>query len=286
MPESDSEALVPRNLRELVLSYQNTCQVMTRLWFWAMAFLFLALPLGFLAAGRSWVEASVTGGGLWIILGVISRFLVYEFRQLRAGWVAKRIKRGIPEGQDRWKSLIRWIGENNDGNFLNTILKKLGVPPRFASAYAVPHQESLDTPFRGFDELAGSLLGRFEGPMEDGTSHTCVYTTTQTQELRDGEWVTVESETTSNGNITPDEAMRRAMAMLQEEASAVAPPEALPLSQGPQERASVAAEAGGSREARRRRGFDHLPLELDEFQPDEEEEEPEPAVGATRSSRD
>jgi hypothetical protein len=47
--------MVPQSLRELVLSYQNTCQVMTRLWFWAMAVLFLALPLGILGAGRSWV---------------------------------------------------------------------------------------------------------------------------------------------------------------------------------------------------------------------------------------
>jgi hypothetical protein len=274
MSESGTEAMVPQSLRELVLSYQNTCQVMTRLWFWAMAVLFLALPLGILGAGRSWVEASVTGGGLWIILGVISRFLVYEFRQLRAGWVARRIKRELPVGQDRWKSLIQWIGENNDGNFLNTMLKKLGVPPRFASAYAIPHQESLDTPFRGFDQLAGSLLGRFEELSDGGTSQTCVYTTTQTQELRDGEWVTVESETTSSGDVTPDEAMRRAMAMLQDEASVVAVQEPLPLSREPAG-ANPCAEAG-----RGRRRLDHLPLELDEFQPDEEEEE-EPAAGAT-----
>jgi len=280
MTQSGSEYKVPASLKGLVLSYQNTCQVMTRLWFWAMALLFFALPLGFLGAGKSWIEASVTGGGLWIILGVISRFLVYEFRQLRASWVAKRIKRDIPMGQERWKGLIQWIGENNDGNFLNTILKKLGVPPRFSSAYARPHQESLDTPFRGIDQIAGSLLGRFGRSGEDGDSQTCVYTTTQTQELRDGEWVTVESETTSSGDITPDEAMRRAMAMLQEEASAISGgrTETIPLS--PEQAGSTpAAEfTDQGRASRSRRRFDHLPLELDEFQPPDEEEEEEPAV--------
>ena len=216
MSEARSVASMPTDLKQLVLGYLNTCQVMTRLWFWAAGLLLFALPLGFYGAGKNWVEASVTGGGLWLIFGVISRFLVFEFRQLRAAWVARRIRQRIPAGRERWQAMVRWIAEHNDGNFLNTILKKLGVPPRFSGAYAVPHAETVSSPLRGLDRITESLLGNFDQAEGDGTAQTSVFTTTQTQELRDGEWVTVESSTTSHGNVSPDEAVREAMALLEE----------------------------------------------------------------------
>ena len=130
------------------------------------------------------------------------------------------------------------------------------------------------------------LLGRFEEPWDEGTSQTCVYTTTQTQELRDGEWVTVESKTTSNGDIAPDEAMRRAMAMLRDEATPITARDPIPLSQEPTESSPTAKDVKRDGSVRRRQRIDHLPLELDEFRPDEEEGEREPSVGAARNNRD
>ena len=238
---------MPSDLKQLVLGYLNTCQVMTRLWFWVVAVLFFALPLGFFGAGKNWVEASITGGGLWLIFGVISRFLVFEFRRLRAAWVARKIRQRIPAGRERWQAMVRWIAEHNDGNFLNTILKKLGVPPRFSGAYAAGHPESVESPFRGLDQITDSLLGKFDRPGGDDSARTSVFTTTQTQELRDGEWVTVESSTNSHGNVSPDEAVREAMALLEEQVE-------------------EQVETGRPR-SRRRKRLNYLPLELDEFEP-------------------
>jgi hypothetical protein len=272
MPEC-RVAEMPADLKQLVLGYLNTCQVMTRLWFWAVALLFFALPLGFYGAGKSSVEASVFGGGMWLITGVISRFLLFEFRQLRAGWVARRIRRRIPVGRERWQAMVRWIAENNDGNYLNTILKKLGVPPRLSAAYVTGHEESLDSPFRGLDQLTDNLLGNFDSRGDDSSARTSVFTTTQTQELRDGEWVTVESSTTSHGNVAPEQAMREAMELLEEQAQIVDRPAVEPI--------PVAAESPRRSRRSRRKRLDYLPLELDDFEP---ERDAEPARAGTRES--
>jgi len=255
MSEAPRVASMPSDLQRLVLGYLNTCQVMTRLWFWAVALLLPALPLGFYGAGKNWIEALIAGGGLWLIFGVISRFLVFEFRQLRAAWVARKIRRRIPAGRGRWQAMVLWIAEHNDGNFLNTILKKLGVPPRFAGAFAVAHPERASSPFRGLNQITDSLLGNFERPGGNGTAQTSVFTTTQTQELQDGEWVTVESSTTSHGNVPPEEAVREAMARLDEQVET--------------SRVSLPVATTGKK---RRRRLDYLPLELEEFQPGQEED--------------
>ena len=96
-PERAAE--LPRSVKELVLGYLNTCQVMGKLWFWVMAFLAVGLPLAFYGAGNTQIEALINGGGFWLITGILSRLAVFEFRQLRAGWVARKIGRRVRTGR-------------------------------------------------------------------------------------------------------------------------------------------------------------------------------------------
>ena len=294
MRDSTKGAEVPRSVRELVLGYLNTCQVMSKLWLYAMGFLALALPLGFYGAGNSHVEALINGGGFWLITGILSRLAVFEFRQLRAGWVARRIGRRVRTGTPGWEALVRWIAEENDGNYLNTVLKKLGVSPRSTGIFATPLQESLAGTAPQVAEMAGDFFERLvPGAGPDSTTETCVYTTTKTQMLNDdGEWVTVDSETTSHGDLPVDEAMRRAMAML-EEASAKLP-DGMIAADAPARRGSIPLSSEeGSRprpvrvDSRERRRPDYMPLELDEFDPDDEEDEEteERPVGVSKSRR-
>ena len=283
---------VPKPVRDLVLGYQNTCQVMGKLWIWAMAILAVALPLGFYGAGNNQIEALVYGGGFWLIIGILSRLAVFEFRQLRAGWVARKIGRRMRAGTPAWEALVLWIAANNDGNYLNSVLKKLGVSPRSVGIFSTPLAETLGATAPQLADMAGEIFERLVPSGSDSTE-THVYTTTKTQMLNeDGEWVTVDSETSSSGDGPPDEAIRRAMAML-EQAGAKLPDGmiaadatrrggSIPLSPAAQERPRA-----GRAESREQRGRpDYMPLELDEFDPDDDEaEETEAAtVGASESS--
>ena len=284
MPADDKERSIPEDLQQLVLGYQNTCQVMSKLWFWAMGILLIALPAAFYGAGKDTIEALASGGGLWILFGIISRFLVFEFRRLRAGWVARKIERRIPAGRKLWQAMIRWIAEHNDGNYLNTLLKKLGVPPRFARTYASTMQQALAASPTAAGGFAASLLEKLDFPSSGGSTQTCVYTTTKTQELRDGEWVTVDSSTTSNGDISPEEAMRQAKALLEREAASLSE-HSEPIELSPEPEGIVWAEPArpGSRRKSRRKKLDYMPLELDDFQPHDEEEA---TVGAKQGDDD
>jgi len=290
MPESEKAVNVPKPVRKLLLGYLNTCQVMNKLWIYAMAFLAAALPLGFYGAGNHHVEALINGGGFWIIIGILSRLAVFEFRQLRAGWVARKIGRSFRTGTQRWEELVLWIAENNDGNYLNTVLKKLGVSPRSTGIFATPLSESLGATAPQLAEMASEFFERLV-PSESDSTETHVYTTTKTQMLNeDGEWVTVSNETSSSGDGPPNEALRRAMAMLEQAGSAVPAGmvvadlprrgESIPLSPAAQER----SRAGRAESRERRERPDYMPLELDEFDPDDEEAE-EASVGASKSRR-
>lgn len=290
--ESQNGASVSRPVRDLVLGYLNTSQVMGKLWFYAMAALAAALPLGFYGAGNNGVEALVNGVGLWIILGILSRLAIFEFRQLRAAWVARRIRRSVRAGGPEWEALLRWIGENNDGDYLNTILKKLGVSPRSSGLFAAPLNESLGLVPRRVSDLADGL---FEQLVPSGTesSRTYVFTTTKTQMLNDdGEWVTVDSSTTSDGDAPPPDAVRRALEILEEAGASPAAAAAdgprrsgpIPLSGAEDGPARTGAAGSPGRRARP----DYLPLELDEPDPggDEEPEEAgRTAVGTAESRR-
>jgi len=278
MPDPTKAISVPGPVRETVLGYLNTCRVMSKLWVWAMAFLAVALPLGFYGAGDNHVEALVNGAGFWIILGILSRLAVFEFRQLRAGWVARKVGRDIRPGTPTWETLILWIAENNDGNYLNTVLKKLGVSPRSVGVFATPLRETLAGTVPQVAEMAGEIFERLVPSGPDSTQ-TYVYTTTKTQMLNeDGEWVTVDSETSSSGDLPPDAALRRALQAM-EEAGASVPGIAgasgrsrregpIPLSGAEEGRPGAVAAAPRQRRARP----DYLPLELDEFDPAEDEE--------------
>lgn len=290
MEQSEKAASVPRPVRDLVLGYLNTSQVMGKLWLWTVAFLAAALPLGFYGAGNDHVEALVNGAGFWIILGILSRLAVFEFRQLRAAWVARRIEGRIRAGTPAREALIRWIAENNDGNYLNTILKKLGVSPRATGIFAAPLRESLGVEVPRMAGLASEMFERLVPSASDST-RTCVYTTTKTQMLNeDGEWVTVDSSTSSCGDLPPEDALRRTLAALEEAGTAAAATGGTggaPRRDGPIPLSS--AEADRPRATRlesgeRRRRPDYMPLELDEFDPDDEDEESEEAtVGAPES---
>jgi hypothetical protein len=213
---------------------------------------------------------------------------VFEFRQLRAGWVARRIGRRVRTGTPAWEGLIRWIADNNDGNYLNTLLKKLGVSPRSTGIFTTPLRESLAGTAPQLAGMAGELFEKLV-PSEDGSTHTCVYTTTKTQMLNDdGEWVTVDSETTNHGDLPADEAMRRAMAMLEESGAKL--PQGMIAADAPAPRLSIPLSASGraqpdSESRERWRRPEYLPLEPDEFDPaDEEDDEAEKTrVGASES---
>jgi hypothetical protein len=279
MRESSRAAEVPRATQELVLGYLNTCRVMSKLWIYVMAVLAAALPLGFYGAGHNHIEALVYGAGFWFITGILSRLAVFEFRQLRAGWVARKVGRRIRTGTPAWEALVLWIAENNDGDYLNTVLKKLGVSPRSVGIYATPLRESLRATVPQVAEMAGEFFEKLV-PSESGSTQTYVCTTTKTQMLNDdGEWVTVDSETSRSGEPPSDYALRRALSMLEEAHTAV--PAAEVASRVTRREGSIPLSSTEEPRTRGRERPDYMPLELDEFDPAEDEDE-EAAVGASK----
>jgi len=261
---------VPSALQQLILGYLNTCRFMARFWFRAMVVLLFLLPLGFYGAVKSSVEALVSGVMFWLIIGAISRFLVFEFRQLRAARVARRIDRRIPRSSPSRLSLIEWIGEHNDGNYLNTLLKKLGVPPRTARAYTTPLAEGVGFPTDKVEGITGALFEKISGAGSQGGSvQTHVYTTSQTQMLKDGEWVTVHSETSTDGDGTsPSEAVQKALAMLNDDDEPPPGFEPIPVSSAEQSVPAAAAARERNRPGRERPSLDYMPLEPDRYDPD------------------
>jgi hypothetical protein len=269
---------------------------MTTLWFRAMMIILVALPLGIYGTGKSWVEAAISGIGLWIIVGAISRFLVFEFRQLRAGWVARRIERRIPRGHPSREIVIDWIREHNDGDYLNTVLKKLGEKPGESDSALAPLQQAVSSPKSAFQSFAANVLSGdgFGGQSDNVQTH--IFTTTQTQMLNeDGEWVTVQSSTSGDGDgAPPNEAIQKALAMLGQgdaevvvvpaEEAAQPPPgfKPIPLS-------SAQADAPGKRKKGRRKPkrLTYMPLQLEEYDPHEDEdgEQGEPATCSTEKKR-
>jgi hypothetical protein len=277
MAKADEKPRVPSALRQLLNGYVNTCRVMTKLWFRAMVVLLVALPLGIYGTDKSWVEAAVSGIGLWILVGAISRFLVFEFRQLRAGWVARTIERRTPRDHPSREAVVDWIKGHNDGNYLNTVLKKLGVPPWAAHPGTAPRSE--------LEKFAAKVLGGGSFATQPDNVQTHVYTTTQTQMLNeDGEWVTVQSSTSSDGaGASPSEAIQKALAMLGQGASegvvlpeeevAEPPPGFKPIPLSPA--GSDASRKRGEDSRRKSRRLAYMPLQLDHYDPHEEEDDAE-----------
>jgi hypothetical protein len=278
MAKADEKPRVPSALKKLLHGYVNTCRVMAKLWFRAMVVLLFALPLGIYGTGKYWVDAAISGIGLCILIGAISRFLVFEFRQLRAGWVARRIERRIPRDHPSREAVIDWIKEHNDGNYLNTVLKKLGVAPGAANPVLSKS---------AFENFAATVLGGngFANESEDVQTH--VYTTTQTQMLNeDGEWVTVQSSTSSDGDgAPPSEAIQKALAMLGQEDDPQPPPGFKPI---PLSTARGNAPRGEQEDrTRERRRLDYMPLQVEDYDPHEEDdsEEAEPAACSSEDQR-
>jgi hypothetical protein len=183
MADADNRPRVPAALKKLVLDYQNTCVFMLKAWRRLMMVLAVAFPAAFYLREATILQAMVNAVGLWLMFAILGRCLVLEFRFLRAGWVARTIERRMPAGHPSRQAVIDWIGENNDGNFLNSLLKKLGVAPQ-----APPAAMSYDP-----TTFINGVLEKL-GQQEQQATHTYVYSS-QTQMLnQNGEWVTVESD--------------------------------------------------------------------------------------------
>jgi hypothetical protein len=294
--ETTKKPRVPSELERLLRGYLNTCQFMTRLWMRTMLVLVVLLPAGFYAAGKNVLEAGISGVGLCVLLGVITRFLVFEFRQFRAGRVAVRIDQRIPRRHPSREAVVEWIAEHNDGNFLNSVLKRLGVSPRTSRAYTTPLEENVVATSPAFLAFAEKLLNGSEGPSQSGGVQTYVYATTQTQVLNeDGEWVTVETSTTDGGEaVPPSEAVQKAMALLRPGGSDAdtgsgggdPPPdfEPIPLSAPSSDTPRAPEERPDRRESRLRLGY--MPLQLDDYRPNENEDEEKDRSGVATAARE
>lgn len=296
MSKAETKPHVPAALKTLMRGYVNTCRVMSTLWFRTMLILLVALPLGIRGTGQSWVEAAISGIGLWILVGAISRFLVFEFRHLRAGWVARKIERRIPRGHPSREVVIEWIREHQDGDYLNTVLKKLGEKPGASHSLIAPLQRAVSSPKSAFERFAANVLGGSGLGGQSESVQTHVFTTTQTQMLNeDGEWVTVQSTTSSDGDgVPPSEAIQKALAMLgrgsselvvapHEEEDAGPPPGFEPIPLSP----PTGAVPGRKKGRRKPKRLSYMPLEVEDYTPREEDddEKAEPAACSSEDQR-
>jgi len=215
VPPAAERSPVPRRVRGWVEGYLNTSVVMARLWGRLLIGLGITLPLAFWIREPSRTQALVNAAGLWIVLAVITRFFLYQFRLWRAAWVARRIDDRVPPSHPSREVVLDWIRTHSDGNYLHTLLCRLDAGPSRLPGDPVPLHRTFDPP--GV-EARNALTSIFDGLLDDGSSgrtQTQTYVTTQTQMLRDGEWVTVESSTSSDsGDAEPSEAIQRAMAIL------------------------------------------------------------------------
>jgi hypothetical protein len=260
-----------------------------------MVLLFFALPAAFYGAGKSGPDAAVYGVGFWVVLGVVTRFLVFEFRQFRAGRVARKIEKRVARDHPGRDAVIEWIAQHNDGNFLNTVLKKLGVSPWAARAYGTPLAESVVAPGPKLQELAEKLLGDAGSPAQSGSVQTYVFTSTQSQMLNeDGEWVTVHSSTSGNDEgVPPSEAVQKAMALLGQGGFDAAPEPAAESAEPPSDFEPIPLSPPGDEPSRATRGRprgrrpDYMPLQLEDYEPNQGQgpEEGQPEACSTESER-
>jgi len=193
MAQEDNKPRVPTALKKLVLDYQNTCVFMLKAWRRMMLIMAFVFPAAFYLQEATILQAAINAVGFWFIFAAISRFLVLEFRLLRARWVAQKIDKRRPASHPCRQAVIDWIGENNDGNYLNSLLRKLSVAPETPLS---------DIPYDPTTFINGVLQKM--GKQEQQATHTYVYSS-QTQMLNaDGEWVIVESSNSDEAEPPED----------------------------------------------------------------------------------
>jgi hypothetical protein len=258
--EEKKKTHVPSALKRLVSGHQNTSRYMVKLWMWVVAALCVLLPLGFLAQGHSVLSALVSGMMLWLFLGIVSRCLVYGFHRFRAGQVADVIDRRIPSRHGSRDAVMEWITHENHRGYLNALLEKLGAP--------LWKTQVSYSPLNSFDDLPIQVATKNQ-------TQTQGYTvTSQTQVWKDGEWVTVESSSSGDGGgLDPEALIAQAMASMQgmtgadtSDATSEPPPGFEPIPIGPTPEKSVKKEK--KRKKRRKDRRQHMPLELDAFDPE------------------
>jgi hypothetical protein len=251
MAEQDKKPRVPSALKRLVDDYLNTCLFMTKMWRRLAIILAVAFPVAFILREVSLVQALVNAVGFWLIAAVVSRLAVLEFRILRAGWVAGKIDRRIPAGHPSRDVVIEWIREKNDGNFLNSLLKKLGVAPLIPPVLETAPQDPT--------AFINGVLAKLGGQAQQSTT-TYVSGNTITQVLNDdGEWVTIqESQPAAPEGPPPEQSVQQALEEL-------APPENFkPI--------PIAAPGGkGNKKSKRKkkkRRATHMLLEPEAYEPE------------------
>jgi hypothetical protein len=204
MAEQDNNPRVPSALKRLVDDYLNTCVFMTKMWRRLVIILAVAFPLAFILRESNLIQAMVNAVGFWLVAAVVSRLAVLEFRIVRAGRVAGKIDRRIPEDHPSREVVIEWLRDRNDGNFLNSLLKKLGVAP-----HPPPVLETTTSDPTAF---INGVLAKLGGQGQQTTT-TYLYGNSITQVLNDdGEWVTVqESQPYAPTGPPPEESVQQAL---------------------------------------------------------------------------
>jgi len=244
MADAESKPRVPSALKKLVLDYQNTCIFMLRAWRRLMLILAFAFPAAFYLRESSIIQTLVNAVGFWVITAVLSRFLVLEFRLLRAGWVAKKIDKRRPAEHPSRQEVIDWIREHNDGNFLNSLLKKLDASPHPPELSAIDYDPAT---------FINGILGKL-GNQEQQTTQSYIYSS-QTQVLNeDGEWVTVESYSSAEGGAPPE-------AVLQQGFDQAEPPQGfkpIPI--------AASSEKNKRKKKRKKRRRKYMPLDPEAFE--------------------
>jgi hypothetical protein len=258
MADADDKPRVPSGLKKLVLDYQNTCVFMLKLWRRLAIVMAVALPSAFFLRESNLLQAMINAIGLWLVFAVVSRFLVLEFRLLRAGWVARKIETRIPPGHPSRGATIDWIEENNDGNFLNSLLSKLGAPAR-ASVSPFAGQQALSSTTSDPTAFINGVLEKL-GKQQQQSVQTYIYSS-QTQVLNeDGEWVTVESHDSQEDGPPPEAAVQQAL-------NEATPPEGfkpIPIRSS----AKGGPKNDKKRRKRRRKRSKHMPLDPESFDPE------------------
>jgi hypothetical protein len=276
---------VPSFITTRIASYLNTCEVMEKLRCRGLVLFAVLIPLFFWVRADDLFLAAFESAGAWGFLWLLSTFVNFQYRQIRAASVTEKIDTHIPPGHESREEVIAWIARQRSGSRRgrNTLLAELGSPLGTALQFAGSMQADGDraavttTNAEGprpeestaamIDRRFGGVLAQFgvaAGSRRQTEARTYTYSTTRV--FRDGKWETVDE--TSGGDLLhdpPEELIQEALERLNEPE----PPagfEPIPV--------SPVEDPETERKRRRKkkrwgRGKRHMPLEIDRYEPDD-----------------
>jgi hypothetical protein len=261
---------------------------MERFRFRGLVVLGVLIPVFFWVRAQDLFLAAFESAGAWGFLWLLSTFMNFQLRQVRATSLTDKIDSHIPPGHESRADVIAWIARRRSGSrkARNTLLAELGSPVGTALEFAGSEGRGAVTTVhaggpragestaamidRRFNEILAGFGALGTGSRRRNEPRTYTYSTTQV--FRDGKWETIDEN--SEGDLLhdpPEELIQEVLERIHPENEgevALEPPadfEPIPVSPVP----DPETERKKRRKKKRSRGKRHMPLELERYDPDD-----------------